>query len=138
MSAWRREIQALPPEWRGLALMCGTTTYNFGADVNSLQKIQFKRESIISGAGFVLIIVAVIIVFVIGQMNPQQLMSVCFLFALGAAGFLVFLPGFLQLSGIITPKAWLQKLEFKAGGAIAIFILVFLLLHHSLEGLSSH
>ncbi len=101
--------------------------------MNAIEKSTFKRESILCGVSITLIIIALVIVFLKNQMNPQQTMAICFLFALGSAGFLVFLPGFLALTGAVEPKAWLQKLEFKAGGGAAIFILAFLILHHSLS-----
>jgi hypothetical protein len=132
MEAWIHELEVLPSYWRGLALICANTGFNFGVNVEEIEKRNYKRESTLCGISVLFIIVGAILVFVFPNLNEQQIMIVCFLCSLGAAGFLVFLPGFLSLSGAIKPRVWLESLQFKAGGGAAIFILVFVILQHSL------
>lgn len=125
MSALINELQVLPEEWRGLALQCATTGYSYGVEVNTIEKRKYIRETVLCCVGVLFIVLAVLLLFIRPSISPEQLFGCCFLLSLGAAGFLVFFPGFLSLSGAIKkPFQWFESLKFKAGGAVAIFLLV--------------
>jgi hypothetical protein len=133
MTAFTDELSDLPVEWRGLALQILTAGYTFGVDMNAAQEKTFKRESLLCGVGIVLLLVGVGLTFASPNLNTNQSMSCCVLISLGVAGFLVFLPGFLMLQGRLKPNGFLASLQFKGGGAVAIFLLVFLFLHYGLK-----
>jgi hypothetical protein len=133
MSWFTAQISDLPIEWQGLALQCLTAGYEFGFDMNASQKMKFQRESVVSAIGIILLLIGVGLPFLVRDMSAQQSMSCCFLMSLGAAGFLVFLPGFLVLQGALKPNEYLESLKFKGGGGAAIFLLVFLFLHFVLK-----
>ncbi|MGI4813527.1 MAG: hypothetical protein ACRYGG_09375 [Janthinobacterium lividum] len=132
MTAFSLAIGDLPEQWKGLALQCATTGFEFGADMKQIDKQRFQRESILCGIGLALLLLGVFLAFWHEHYTIQQDMVLCTLTGLGASSFLVFLPGFLSLSGTLTPTDLFETLKFRAGGGAAIFILVFYLLHRSL------
>jgi hypothetical protein len=129
----RWEAEREPDQWKGLALQCATAGFEFGADMNQIEKRKFQRESILCGVGVLLLLLGVALMFSFDHFTPQQNMACCALTALGASGFLVFLPGFLSLSGALKPNDFFESLKFRAGGGAGIFILVYVLLHYSLS-----
>ena len=133
MTAFRAAIDDMPEQWKGLALQCATAGFEFGADMKQIEKQRFQRESVLSGAGLGLLLLSVFLAFSHEHYTPQQDMILCTLTGLGASGFLVFLPGFLSLSGTLNPNEFFESLKFRAGGGAAIFILVFYLLNRSLS-----
>ena len=132
MTAFSEAISDLPDQWKGLALQCTTAGFEFGVDMKQIDKQKFQRESILCGVGVLLLLFGVTLTFKFDHFTPQQDMTCCTLVALGAASFLVFLPGFLSLSGVMKQTNLFDSLKFRAGGGAAIFILVFTLLHYSL------
>jgi hypothetical protein len=133
MSAFIEAIRDLPDEWKGLALQCTTAGYEFGVDMKLIENQKFQRESLLCGVGIALLLVGVALAFKFDHFTPQQDMACCTLTALGAASFLIFLPGFLSLRGMLKPNIFFESLKFRAGGGAAIFLLVFIVLHHSLK-----
>ena len=133
MTAFSAAIGDMPEQWKGFALQCATTGFEFGADMKQIEKQRFRRESILCGVGLGLLLLGVFLAFWHEHYTPQQDMILCTLAGLGASAFLVFLPGFLSLSGTLKPNDFFDSLKFRAGGGAAIFILVFYLLHHSLS-----
>ena len=132
MTGFIEAVRDMPDQWKGLALQCATAGFEFGVDMKQIEKQKFQRESILCGVGVLLLMVGVFLAFKFEHFTPQQSMMCCALTALGAASFLVFLPGFLSLNGALKANEFFDSLKFRAGGGSAIFILVFYLLHFSL------
>ena len=132
MSAFIRECKILPPEWQGFALDCINFGYECGVDVQGMEKDKRTRQAILCAVGLFLLLFGVALTFLNKEMTRQQNMSCCTLISLGVAGFLVFLPGFLTLQGVMKPNPALESAKFQATGATAIFILVFCVLHYTL------
>ena len=132
MTAFSERVRDMPDQWKGLALQCATAGFEFGVDMKQIEKQRFQRESVLCGVGILLLLTGVVLAFKFEHFNPLQSLMCCALTGLGAAGFLVFLPGFLSLSGALKPNDQFDSLKFRAGGGSAIFILVFYLLHYSL------
>lgn len=133
MTSFVAAVGCLPAAWQGLALECFNSGFEYGADMRTGEREKFIRQSILCGVGIVLILFGVGLTFIHQTLSPAQGMSCCAVIALGSAAFLVFLPGFLVLKGALAPNTQFQSLEFQGGGAAAIFVLVFCLLHFALK-----
>jgi hypothetical protein len=133
ISAFRNEITDFPPEWQGLLLGCFVSGFDQGADVNKENRAKFIRETAYSGVGVVLILVGAGMTFLRQDMTPEQSNASCIVISAGVAAFLVFLPGFLKLNGVMRPTQAFESLTFKAGGAIAMFVLTFVLLRFAFK-----
>ena len=131
MSVFRSGLSDMPPEWQGLALSWMAEGVVIGADMNSLQRMKYKRESYLCGVGLFLLLVGASLPFFHPLMTSQQSDVTCALIASGLAGFLVFLPGFMKLQGKMRPNQVLESLEFQGGGGAAIFIIAFLILRYA-------
>jgi hypothetical protein len=131
MSAFRAGLSDMPPEWQGLALSWMAEGVVIGNDMNTLQRMKYKRESYLCGVGLFLLLVGASLPFFRPLMTSQQSEVTCALIAAGLAGFLVFLPGFMKLQGKMQPNQLLESLEFQSGGAAAIFIIAFLILRYA-------
>ncbi len=121
-------LSPLPINWQGLALEMMNLGYTFGVDVQAKEIARAKNDRMWSLMGLALLLVGIILVFVKPKMNPEQAVETSLLTAIGAAALLVNLPGFLELQGAIKPNDFVHSLKFKGAGAVAIFILTFILI----------
>ncbi|MBB5057445.1 hypothetical protein HDF16_002151 [Granulicella aggregans] len=133
MSAFSRAVSDMPDEWKGLALQCATAGFEFGASMKLIERRKFQRESTLCGVGVLLLLLGVALIFKFNELTTAQNAICCTLVALGVSSFLVFLPGFLNLNGVLKPNPMIESMKFRAGGGIAIFVMVFLLLHYALS-----
>jgi cytochrome bd-type quinol oxidase subunit 2 len=128
MSAFKSEIGDFPPEWQGLLLGCFVSGFDLGADVKNEKHNMFIRDTAYSAVGIVLIVAGAGMTFLRKDMTSEQSNASCAVIAVGIAAFLVFLPGFLKLNGVMKPTEAFESLTFKASGGIGIFVLTFVLL----------
>jgi hypothetical protein len=128
MSAFKSEIADFPLEWQGLLLGLLVYGFDLGGSVKDDKRNMFIRDTVYSVLGILLILAGASMTFLHNDMSPEQSNASCAVIAVGVAAFLVFLPGFLKLSGAMKQTEVFESLTFKASGGIGIFILTFILL----------
>lgn len=133
LPAFKSELECMPVEWRGFALEMFNMGYDFGVDMRETNRIamqnQQRREFVLLGVGLVLLILGIVLAFTVKNPTTPQQTLIALIAALGAAAFIVMLPGFLELQGVMAPNLFFHSMKFKGGGGAAIFILVFVLMH---------
>jgi hypothetical protein len=127
------ELKDFPRYWQGIALAMLNMGYEVGADVKEALRQKLKLEQRWSIVGLLLLLAAATIAFLLKDLNPFQKIIEAFLMALGAASFLVNLPGLLEINGVMKPNEFFHSLKVKATGGAAIFIAVFLLMSIALK-----
>jgi len=137
ISAFKAKLQTMPTEWRGFALEVFNMGLDFGVDMKETNRIihatQQRNSMIMLGIGLALLLLSIVLAFFVPNPTPQQNLLISLLAGLGAAAFVVMLPGFLELKGAMAPNPVFHSLAFKGGGGAAVFVLVFILMHWFLK-----
>ena len=125
--------ERVPEEWQGLALLGFNMGFQFGVILNNANKAKLAQDRLLCLIGLGLLLVGVALFFLKNSMTGAQEVVCCVLTALGSSAFLVFLPGLLEMNGVMAPNHFFHSVKVKATGAAGIFIIVFILMRVAIQ-----